>query len=145
MRYGNTHHSSIVAIHTNAHTHTHTHTHTHSHTHTHTHTHTQINAHTHTHTHTLTHKCTLTHMHAHTRIPRKHCRHTKVCCGIESAHLCGCVCVCMHAYVCAILNQLMVEGMYVLSLLEEDPERKKALVDKFTEVVVNHSDHFQPG
>ena len=39
----------------------------------------------------------------------------------------------------------MVEGMYVLSILEEDPNRKKALFDKFTEVVVNHSDHFQPG
>ena len=54
----------------------------------------------------------------------------------------GSVCVCVCVCVCV---QLMVEGLYVLSVLEKDPNRKKALLDKFTEVVVSNADHFQPG
>jgi len=39
----------------------------------------------------------------------------------------------------------MVEGLYVLSVLEEEDARKEALLEKFTKVVVDNSDHLQPG
>ena len=35
--------------------------------------------------------------------------------------------------------------MYVLSLLEKEDERREALLERFTEIVVNSSDHYQPG
>lgn len=41
--------------------------------------------------------------------------------------------------------QLMVEGLYVLSVLEEEDTRKNALLEKFTKVAVDNSDHLQPG
>jgi len=45
--------------------------------------------------------------------------------------------------ICSV--QLMVEGLYVLSILEEEDARKEALLEKFTKVVVDNSDHLQPG
>ena len=39
----------------------------------------------------------------------------------------------------------MVEGLYVLSVLEEEDTRKNALLEKFTKVAVDDSDHLQPG
>ena len=45
--------------------------------------------------------------------------------------------------ICSV--QLIVEGLYVLSILEEEDARRKALLEKFTKVVVDNSDHLQPG
>lgn len=42
-------------------------------------------------------------------------------------------------------NELMVEGMYILSALEDDADRKKELMEKFTDVAVGNYDHLQPG
>ena len=39
----------------------------------------------------------------------------------------------------------MVEGMYILSALEDDADRKKELMEKFTDVAVGNYDHLQPG
>ena len=41
--------------------------------------------------------------------------------------------------------QLMVEELYVLSVLEEEEARKNALLEKFIKVAVGNSDHLQPG
>lgn len=41
--------------------------------------------------------------------------------------------------------QLMVEELYVLSVLEEEEARKNALLEKFVKVAVGNSDHLQPG
>lgn len=41
--------------------------------------------------------------------------------------------------------QLMVEGLYALTLLEDDNDRRNDLFKKFTEVVVDNSYHLQPG
>ena len=38
-----------------------------------------------------------------------------------------------------------MEGLYVLSVLESDKDRRDALVEKFTEIAVDNSDHLQPG
>ncbi|XP_065912931.1 uncharacterized protein [Dysidea avara] len=42
-------------------------------------------------------------------------------------------------------NELLVEGLYVLSTFEIDVQRREALFNKFTVLAVNHSDHLQPG
>ena len=39
----------------------------------------------------------------------------------------------------------MVEGLYVLSLLEKSNIMKQALLEKFKKVAVDHADHLQPG
>ena len=39
----------------------------------------------------------------------------------------------------------MVEGLYVLSMLEGSNDMKQALLEKFTKVAVDHADHLQPG
>ena len=41
--------------------------------------------------------------------------------------------------------QLCVEEMYVLALLEDDVDRKKDIIKKFTEIAVDKAYHFQPG
>ena len=41
--------------------------------------------------------------------------------------------------------QLMVEELYVLSVLEEEEARKNDLLEKFIKVAVDNSDHLQPG
>lgn len=39
----------------------------------------------------------------------------------------------------------MVEGIYILALLDTDTSRRSDLMKKFTEVAIDHSDHLQPG
>ena len=39
----------------------------------------------------------------------------------------------------------MVEGIYVLVLLDTDTSRRSDVMKKFTEVAIDHSDHLQPG
>lgn len=45
-------------------------------------------------------------------------------------------------YIC---TQLMVEGIYILALLDTDTSRRSDVMKKFTEVAIDHSDHLQPG
>ena len=47
-----------------------------------------------------------------------------------------------YAYCC---TQLMVEGIYILVLLDTDTSRRSDVMKKFTEVAIDHSDHLQPG
>lgn len=42
-------------------------------------------------------------------------------------------------------TQLMVEGIYILALLDTDTSRRSDVMKKFTEVAIDHSDHLQPG
>lgn len=48
----------------------------------------------------------------------------------------------VHAY---CYTQLMVEGMYILALLDTDTSRRNDVLKKFNEVAIDHSDHLQPG